>query len=283
MKKKLPRLAPAGVNHSVIALIDNLQAHLGRPVRGVGYIHRIRVDIKRLRAWIRLIRNEEDAIGLRGIDRDLRDIMKKLSTRRDRQALMESLKWLEKKADKDARQSSLSVIRSHIGKGDGRVAVDWANIKTALLHVLDTLKQHTQKIDSMHMVRDGLQRTYKRAAKSGDKAFSGKIDPADVHEFRKWVKYIFYQLEVIQAAYPELYKEALDDLEDLGNRLGRYHDLLLVQGRLGELPAKKKYADAAIRMDVLIEMRMHKLLRRAQRHYRKIFSVSSSRFVMNLP
>jgi len=283
MKKKLPRLAPAGVNQSVIALIDNLQAHLGRPVRGGGYVHRIRVDIKRLRAWIRLIRVEEDAVGLRGIDRDLRDIMKKLSTHRDRQALMESLKWLEKKADKDAKQSSLSVIRSHIETGNGRITVDWANIKTALLHVLDTLKQHTQKIDSMHMVRDGLQRTYKRAAKSGDKAFSGKINPADVHEFRKWAKYLFYQLEFIQAAYPELYKKALDDLEDLGNRLGRYHDLILVKERLGEMPAKKKYADAAKRMDVMIEVRMHKLLRRANRHYRKLFSASSSKFVMDLP
>lgn len=283
MKKKLSRLAPAGVNQSVIALIDNLQAHLGRPVRGSGYVHRIRVDIKRLRAWIRLIRDEEDAVGLRGVDRDLRDIMKKLSTRRDRQALMESLKWLEKKADKDTRQSVLGAIRSHIGTGTGRSTVDWANIKTALLHVLDTLKQHTQKIDSMHMVRDGLQRTYKRAAKSGDKAFSGKINPEDVHAFRKWAKYLFYQLEVIQAAYPELYSETLENLEDLGNRLGRYHDLILVKERLDQMPAKKKYADAAKRMDVMLDVRMRKLLRRANRLYSRIFSASSSKFVMDLP
>ena len=283
MKKKLSRLAPAGVNQSVIALIDNLQAHLGRPVRGSGYIHRIRVDIKRLRAWIRLVRDEEDAVGLRGIDRDLRDIMKKLSTRRDRQVLMESLKWLEKKADKDTKQTSLRAIRSHIETGTGRITVDWANIKTALMQVLDTLKQHTQKFDSMHMVRDGLQRTYKRAAKSGDKAFSGKIDPEVVHEFRKWAKYLFYQLEVIQAAYPELYKEALDNLEDLGDRLGRYHDLILVKEKLVQVPVKKKYADAAKRLDLMIEDRMRKLLRRANRLYSKVFSASSSKFVMDLP
>ena len=76
MKKKLYRTAPVGINHSVIALIDKLQTHLGKPVRGRGYVHRIRVDIKRLRAWIRLIRNEEDTVGLRDIDRDLRDVMK---------------------------------------------------------------------------------------------------------------------------------------------------------------------------------------------------------------
>lgn len=283
MKKKLPTFAPAGVNQSVIALIDNLQAHLGRPVRGVGYVHRIRVDIKRLRAWIRLIRVEEDAVGLRGIDRDLRDITKKLSIRRDRQALLESLKWLEKKADKDTKQSSLRVVRSHIETGNGRTLIDWANTKSALMHTLDTLKQHTQKINSMHMVRDGLQRTYKRAAKSGDKAFSGKINPEDVHEFRKWAKYLFYQLEIIQTAYPELYKEALESLEDLGNRLGRYHDLVLVKERLKQVAATKKYADAAKRMDIMIEERMHKLLRRGHRLYRKVFSASSSKFVMDLP
>lgn len=283
MKKKYPRLAPAGVNQSVIALIENLHTHLGHPVRGHGYVHRIRVDIKRLRAWIRLIRDEEDTVGLRSIDRDLRDVMKKLSSRRDQQALMETLKWLEKKTDKDVKQSPLRAVRTHIEGSDGRITVDWANIKTALVNVLDTLKQHTQKFDSVHMVRDGLQRTYKRAAKSGDKAFSGKINAEDVHAFRKWAKYLFYQLVVIQAAYPELYKETLENLEDLGNRLGRYHDLVLVKERLAHVPAKKRYTNAARQMDVMIEERMHKLLRRAHRLYRKVFSASSSKFVMDLP
>ena len=283
MNKKLHRISPAGVNQSVIALIDKLQTHLGHPVRGRGYVHRIRVDIKRLRAWIRLIRDEEDTVGLRSIDRDLRDVMKKLSSRRDRQVLLETLQWLEKKADKDAKHSPLRAVRSHIQAGDGRTTVDWVNIKTTLINVLDTLKQHTQKFDSVHMVRDGLQRTYKRSAKSGDKAFSGKINPEDVHAFRKWAKYLYYQLEVIQIAYPELYNETQENLEDLGNRLGRYHDLILVKEKLAHVPAKKRYTDAAKQAEVMIEERMHKLLRRAHRLYRKIFSASSSKFVMDLP
>ena len=283
MKKKLPKHAPVSVNQSAIALIDELQTHLGHPVRGRSYLHRIRVDIKRLRAWIRLIRDEEDTIGLRSMDRDLREIMKKLSSRRDRQALLETLKWLEKKTGKDENQSSLDTLGSHIQRYSQRTPLDWVNIKTALALLLVTLKQHTYKVDSMPMVRNGLQRTYKRAAKSGDKAFSGKISAGDVHEFRKWAKYLFYQLGFIQASYPELYTEALDNLEDLGNRLGRYHDLLLVKERLVQLPVKKAYADAAKRTDFLIDVRMQKLLRRSNKLYRNIFAASSSKFVMDLP
>ena len=283
MKKKLYRTAPVGINHSVIALIDKLQTHLGKPVRGRGYVHRIRVDIKRLRAWIRLIRNEEDTVGLRDIDRDLRDVMKKLSSHRDRQALLETLKWLEKKTSNDINQSPLRVVRSHMRAGSGRITVDWTDIKTTLIKVLDTLEQLTQKFESVHMARDGLQRTYKRSARLGDRAFSGKINPEDVHAFRKWAKYLYYQLEVIQIAYPKLYNETLENLEDLGNRLGRYHDLVLLKEKLDQLPAKKRNTDAAKRMEVMIEERMHKLLRRAHRLYRKTFSASSSKFVMELP
>jgi CHAD domain-containing protein len=283
MKKKLYRSAPAGINHTVITLIEKLQTHLGKPVRGHGYVHRIRVDIKRLRAWIRLIRNEEDSVGLRDIDRDLRDVMKKLSGHRDRQALLDTLKWLDKKTSDDIKQSPLRVVRSHIRTGSGPITVDWTNIKPTLTKVLDPLKQLTQKFDSVHMVRDGLQRTYKRASKLGDRAFSGKINPEDVHTFRKWAKYLLYQLEVIQTAYPGLYQESLENLDDLGNRLGRYHDLVLVKEKLKQVPAKKRNTDAAKRMEVMIEERMHKLLRRAHRLYRKTFSASSSKFVMELP
>ena len=283
MKKKLPKFPPTGVNKSVLALVDDLERHLGHAMRKRGYVHRIRVDIKRLRAWIRIIRNEEDSVGLRDVDHNLRDIMKKLSSRRDQQALMETLKWLEKKAGKDAKQASLRTIRSHIRSGGLNTALDWANIKTALLSVLHTLRQQTQKFDSIQMVRDGLQRTYKRSATFGDKAFSGKINPDDVHQFRKWAKYLFFQLGFIQSAYPELYTEALANLEDIGNRLGRYHDLVLVKARVGQLPAKKAYTDAAKLTDIMIDVRMQKLLRRSNRLYRKIYSTSSSKFVMDLP
>jgi len=283
MKKKRSRLAPPGVNQSIITLIENLETHLQRPVRSGGYVHRIRVDIKRLRAWIRLIRNEEDTAGLRGMDHELRDIMKKLSSRRDRQALMETLKWLEKKTDKDTKQTSLKAVRSHLRSEDAHTTVDWDNITKTLVAVLAAMKQHTRKFDSMHLVRDGLQRTYKRAAKLGDKAFSGKIDPVEVHEFRKWAKYLFYQLGYIQAAYPELYQATLDNLDDLGRRLGRYHDLVLVKSQIGRLTETKSHAEDARRTELMIETRMHKLLRRSERLFRDIFSESSSKFVMDLP
>lgn len=283
MKNNHPRMAPAGVNQSVVTLIDNLKTHLEKPVRGRGYLHRIRVDVKRLRAWIRLIRDEEDTVGLRAIDRDLRDLMKKLTSHRDRQALRETLQWLERKAGKKPKKSSLRTLAAHMHKGEPQSRLDWGAIKTALTGVLGTLRQHTQTLDSSHRVRDGLQRTYKRAAKSGERAFAGKINPAEVHEFRKWAKYLYYQLEFVQTVYPELYVDAMELLEDLGNRLGRYHDLILLQGKLSQLPVKKRHSGHVEQASVMIDVRMHKLLRRANRHYRKIFTSSSSKFVMDLP
>jgi CHAD domain. len=235
-----------------------------------------------MRAWIRLVRNEDDAAGgLRAIDQDLRAIMKQLSARRDRQALQETLRWLEKKA-KDGVQSSVQSLHSHMQSSADHRSLDWLTIKASLLGVLEKLDQLARVHDYSHTLRDGLQRTYKRASKYGDVAFSSKMNPDDLHTFRKWSKYLLYQLVFVQTYYPELYKETQELLKELGDRLGRFHDLNLLKERFEKLPASKHYADASKRTGTMIDIRMHKLLKRSSRLYRKIFSGSPSRFVEEL-
>lgn len=282
MKTKPNLVATPGINHELLVLIDALESHIRKPARGVAFLHRVRVDIKRLRAWIRLVRDDDDSAGLRELDRALRDVMKMLSPRRDRHAFMESLRWLEKK-ELDTEESSLSRFRTYLRKEQTRTVLDWNGAGAALAAVLAGLKQAAQREDYSYRLREGLQRTYKRAAKLGERAFAGKINPNEVHDFRRWAKYLFYQLGFVQGADPELYLEAQDRLDELGRRLGRYHDLVLMREKISSLPVKKKHSEEMQRVEFMIEARMQKLLRRSSRLYEKIFSTSSSGFVRDLP
>lgn len=267
-----------GISRAVIAVIDELQLHMQHPEREQKYVHPIRVDIKRLRAWIRLIRNKSGTFDWRTIDRNLRDGMKKLSAKRDAQVILETLKWLENKTGKNDEPSAIQVIRAHIQFDQSRHPVDWETIKSPFADVAEILKRQTLSVDSDYMIKKGLKRTYKRTFKYGEKAFSGHATFDDLHQFRKWVKYLCFQLGFIQASYPDFHEQTRNRLDKLGNRLGRIHDLILVKDRLEQLYSIKDCADASEITGKMIDKKLGKLLKRSNSSYRKVFSSSPSEF-----
>jgi hypothetical protein len=118
------------ISRSVIAVIDDLQQHLQHPERQPRHVHRIRVDIKRLRAWLRLIRNKSGTFHWRTVDNYFRDGMKMLFCKTGRAGHSGNFKWLEDKTNKKMKQSAIQVIRAHIQFDLAGQAMDWETIKS---------------------------------------------------------------------------------------------------------------------------------------------------------
>ncbi|MCI0448040.1 CHAD domain-containing protein [bacterium] len=268
-----------GISRAVIAVIDDLQLHLQHPEREPRHVHRIRVDIKRLRAWLRLIRNKSGTFNWRTVDNYFRDSMKKLSAKRDAQVILETLKWLEDKTDKENEQSAIQVIRAHIQFEPGGHELDWETVRSPLVDIAETLKRQTLSVDSDDMIKKGLKRTYKRTCNYGKKAFSAHTLPEDLHQLRKWVKYLCFQIGFIQASYPGLYEQIRNRLDKLGNRLGRIHDLILVQEKLEQLSTVKDCIGASKVTAKIIDKKFRTLLKRSNRFYQKIFTLSPAEFI----
>jgi len=266
------------ISRSVIAVIDDLQQHLQYPEREPRHVHRIRVDIKRLRAWLRLIRNKSGTFHWRTVDNYFRDGMKMLSAKRDAQVILETLKWLEDKTNKKNEQSAIQVIRAHIQFDPAGQAMDWETVKSPLVDIAETLKRQTLSVDSDDMIKKGLKRTYKRARDYGKKAFSTHTIPDELHQFRKWVKYLCFQFGFIQASYPGLYEQMRNRLDKLGNRLGRIHDLILVQEKLEQLSPIEDCSVASKVTRKFIDKKSGTLLKRSHRLYQKIFISSPAEF-----
>ena len=265
--------------YSVMSVINALQQHLTQPENGQGYIHRVRVDIKRLRGWLRMHRCKFGDDDWKTTDRKLRSIAKKLSARRDSQVLVETLRWLEKKSKREYEKQAIEVIRAHIQFDLGRHPLDWKKVKEPLLSELNAIRRQAFLTDSDHIVIKGLKKTFKCSLKHGDKAFSSKDSCDELHELRKWVKYLYYQLGFIQAVYPDAYVSERKYLNELGDQLGRIHDLNLLVQKLTTLSPEPECIDSVSIVQKMIDNRLKKLINKAERLYKKVFTQSPSRFI----
>lgn len=269
-----------GISHAVVAVIDDLQQQLRRPQHDQTNIHRIRVDIKRLRAWLRLV-DKDAGFDWRAANRRLRDQSKRLSPCRDAQVIMDTLRWLRgKSAGADREAVELLLSRLHFDAGGE--SIDWETLQAPLAEAAEALRGPVLALQSDDIVRRGLKRCYRRAVREGKRAFSPGGTIEDLHELRKWVKYLYYQLGYVDKTRPGCCTKTRARLDRLGDKLGRIHDLDLTRSRTERLSAGGDCAEAAARVTVLVDESMDKLLKSCRRLYRKGLHTSASGFVRRL-
>ncbi|MCK4750025.1 MAG: CHAD domain-containing protein, partial [Bacteroidales bacterium] len=78
--------------------------------------------------------------------------------------------------------------------------------------------------DGFEVFAGGMQRIYRQ----GRKYFSSaRQNPGmhHLHDMRKRIKYLWYQIEILRPIHPGLLKAISDSLENISEDLGVYHDL----------------------------------------------------------
>jgi CHAD domain-containing protein len=270
------------ITRGVIDVIDDLDHCLNRPEDIEANIHRIRVDIKRLRGWIRLVRDHTGEREWQEIDHCLRDMAKQLSVNRDEHVILATLGWLKDKTKNKDAQASISRINSYVQSGSCRHLFDWKTINLPDRNVLEILKRKTLLSYSDEVIRKGLQRTYKRTLKCGLQACSPGGTFAALHRLRRWVKYLYYQLEFVEVLYADDYEKIRQQLDMLGKGLGKIHDLVLVKNRLQRLPGAADCKNDINIAGMAADREINKLLKRTRRSFRKIFTMKPREIAASL-
>ena len=270
------------ITRSVIVVIDDLEQCLNRPKEIKLNIHRIRVDIKRLRAWIRLVRDQSDDQEWQVIDHGLRDMAKQLSASRDEQIIAVTLKWLIGKTKNRDTQASISRINSYVQSDTCGHIFDWKTINLPDKNMLKVLKHKTLLSCSDKIIKKGMQKTYKRALTCGLQACSPKGTFAALHRLRKWVKYLYYQLEFVEVLHADDYKKIQQQLDKLGKGLGKIHDLLLVKNRFQRFSEMAECANDVNIAGTAADAEIKKLLKRSRRAFGKIFTLKPRQFTAGL-
>ncbi len=228
-----------------IVLLDGLSGSGPNEIEDA--VHEVRKRCKETRGLARLVRPAlGDQFGR--LNHTVRDAANELSSIRDAHALLGTFDDLRETTGREddplldqvrSRQAaSADAATRAINAGDRR-------IKDARRLLVDARCQvaNWDLPDGFAPLGDGLARTYRRGRRAMKHAQRRPTDER-MHEWRKAVKNLWYQVRLLRGAAPGLLRPLGHRLDDLAEALGDDHDLaVLIQrleldpGRFGGEPA----------------------------------------------
>jgi CYTH domain-containing protein/CHAD domain-containing protein len=193
-------------------------------------VHDVRKRCKASRGLARLIKPALGD-GFRTFDRMVRDAANELSALRDAHAVLGTLDTLLATRPDDhvlqevrSRQAAVSVGASHDVGSDLDVRLATARAK---LIEAQTMSQRWKLPRGFDTLEAGITATYRQGSSALRRVRS---DPTDrrLHEWRKAVKYLWYQMQLVHDAAPSVLSSLVDELDRLAEALGDDHDLTVL-------------------------------------------------------
>ena len=219
-----------------ISRLRLLIAGLADPTDIDAAVHTTRKGIKRLRAFLRLARRSIGTTTYRIENGALRDTARLLAPARDAYVLIDTAR------DLDASDLVLDVL-------DQSYAATMATLESTsrldAVHHLEAVAGRWQHLawygPDPKSIGAGLRRTYRRGLVDLETVQSTPTASA-FHGWRRRVKYLHYQLEVLDA--PESF---LHSYTDLGDDLGLEHDQAVLLGVCEQHADDESFASLGLR------------------------------------
>ncbi|MDC6350443.1 CHAD domain-containing protein [Zeaxanthinibacter sp. PT1] len=223
-----------GTKRLALLLLDHAEHFLQHAESLDVGLHETRKDFKKLRALLRLVRSGMNEETYKNANRALRDAARLLSDARDSAVLVESITLLGdrhpdifpdtgfqeiKEQLQKRHQQQLNIIRSH-------------RTTEQVLMVIKAIKETVHRWNLEHedfsAFAAGMVKAYGRGMTNRGVAREDTT-AEHLHEWRKRVKDLYYQLGYLQMIWPPVmmaWETALGELSDL---LGLDHDLAVLQ------------------------------------------------------
>jgi CHAD domain-containing protein len=225
-----------GVRRGIIRLFARLTRHALRHIEHPASadrtedIHQVRVQCKRLRALLRLLRPVANSRLIIRENARLRDTAQALSAFRDAFVAGETLKRVfEDTAPRRVREAFLILgVDGRAPKGAAKLETAFENAAVALRRTLAVVRELSLKARGWHALEPGLERSYRRARTDFHECREHEHQFSDVfHEWRKRVKDLAYQLEFLDNVDPLVLKRLRKEFRRLGTLLGDDHDYVV--------------------------------------------------------
>ncbi len=191
-------------------------------------IHEVRKRCKRVRAVARLLRPNAKA-PYRQENAAFRDMARGLSPFRDADVRLETFDDLVSRTDRPER---FAAFRKMLGDDDR----DGTNLEKQLSWTVKEVEAARERLQEANIadrvafefIEPGLRQSYKRGRRAMSRAYD-KPEETAFHEWRKRVKDLGYQTQTLRELWPPVLKRLRDELDQLGDLLGKEHDLTLVR------------------------------------------------------
>jgi len=203
-------------------------------------LHQVRVTIKRLRALLRLARPVMSEAFCDRENGRLKAVADRLAFFRDTTVSRQTLATLAKRVTDKRSEAAFNLVLARfveLSPDPGRFRV---RREQALMHSAVTLAESKQSFESMLIPAEdwqalgpGLQKVYGRARSRMLRALTYQT-PETFHEWRKQVKYLYYQLQTLESTSPKRIEAMVGRLRKLEDKLGEDHDLDVLEKLLSE-------------------------------------------------
>lgn len=245
-------------------------------------IHDARKQLKKSRAALRLLRDSIGEIAYRRENTALRDAARPLGVARDSKVLATALDDLVERYKPATRSLKLDkfrrVLRQEQSAARQAITQSLANKqRKALREVKVRGARWNMKGADWEVIGGGLWRIYRGGKKRMKTARRSRTNE-DLHDWRKQVKYLWHQLQILEPVWPGPLGELADQSHKLADHLGDDHDLAVLRTKVGAHAEtfQGKDCDALI---AVLDRRRKQLQNKAFRLGARIFQERPERFV----
>jgi CHAD domain-containing protein len=260
---------PQGIRRIARGQLDLVADQLsGDP--GDEAVHEARKAFKRLRALLRLTRDQLGADLRRSENAVFRDAGRQLSGARDARVLVETLDDLVARNRSAVQPGAFDGLRSALASSaDSDPAVG------EVLAVVDAARARVEAWplgadDSTAALAPGLKRIHRRGRRAYREA---KADPSSehLHELRKRTKDLWHAAQILRPAAPKRLRKLGRSAHKLSDVLGDDHDLATLLEASRERPAVLSPAEREL-LESLVERRRAELRSEALKRADKLYA-----------
>ncbi|WP_319420983.1 CHAD domain-containing protein [Pleurocapsa sp. FMAR1] len=226
-------------------------------------VHQVRKRLKKTRAVVRLIR---DSLGKKSYKREnarFRDLGRNLASLRDGKVQIEALNKLTTHFA-DIAPETFTDMRQELQVDYRREYQQVLNegilisIKNQLKDAKEAIADWTIEANDWSAIDKSLKRIYHQGCKGLDQSRS-KPTAENFHEWRKRVKYLRYQLEILNQIWSEVMKQWVDQTHNLSDYLGEDHDLAVLEELVLSQQERFDREDTLETLTALIDRRRQEL------------------------
>lgn len=202
-------------------------------------IHSARKRFKEIRAALRLCSSVLGSRQLKAENRLYRDLARRLSRNRDAQALVEV--WDDCFDDLEPAVQSKPLVgelaaklcrrRDAIAAGDAGAVAGAAAVLNQLQDAYARVDEWPRPAGGFILIEPGLRNTYGQG-RAGMRTASRIDTDAAIHEWRKRVKDLWYQSQLLEQIWPPEMRMRARALKKLSDLLGTDHDLAALRETL---------------------------------------------------
>lgn len=280
--------AAAAIKRMAVEQVDLTLHHLGDASGDIDEsVHATRQSLKRICALLALARDE---LGGKVFAREwgcYRSAGRLLARGRDAAAAVDTFDALICRFSCELAPDAFAAQRRFLSERRERLLETMIEEEGALQKAADLLSAARERVATwpvrhagFEAIGGGLRRSYR----SGRERFRTVIHhptPTNFHEWRRPVKLLWHQLQILTPIWPEMMKTHSEELHGLSDQLNENHDLDVLRHLLLQSPVEAELHGGPA-LDALIARRCRELEARALPLGERLFTERARRFADRL-